>query len=156
MAVMAPPLPLPTAPPSDVKVWDIVAELVHICTEPCPPNPFDVDLDYFAALPTAERFLASGAMVGFLRQLLAGSRHAFDRRGKTLFHHCAHDNVLLLTTQFVCMLSLENALLLCRQCSVLSDLVKCVAFSSVLFTCSVARCSEDLPHPLSSNGRTDS
>lgn len=76
------PLPLPPSP--DVKVWDIVAELVHVCTDPCPPNPFEVDLDYFAALPITERYLASGAMVDFLRKLLASGKHAFDRRGKSL------------------------------------------------------------------------
>ena len=77
----------PPASSSDITVWDIVAELVHICTQPSPPNPFEVDLDYFAALPLAERFLASGAMVDFLRRLLTSGKHAFDRRGKSASHH---------------------------------------------------------------------
>ena len=32
---------------ADVKLWDIVAELVEVCTVPSPVNPFSVDFDYF-------------------------------------------------------------------------------------------------------------
>ena len=67
---------------SDAKVWDVVAELVHICTSPSPPNPFAVDIDYFEALPVRERALATAAMVSLLRSILASGTHSYDRRGK--------------------------------------------------------------------------
>lgn len=31
----------------DVKVWDMIAELVDVCTIPAPKNPFAIDLAYF-------------------------------------------------------------------------------------------------------------
>ena len=64
-----------------IAVWDIIAEVVQVCTVPCPPNPFAVDFDYFDALPLSERALSSGAMVNFLRQLQASGPHRYDRRG---------------------------------------------------------------------------
>lgn len=66
----------------DVQVWDVVAELVKICTAPSPPNPFAVDLDYFTSLPASERVLASAAMVNLLQQILSTGSHSYDRRGK--------------------------------------------------------------------------
>eukprot|EP00731_Ephydatia_muelleri_P030347 Em0021g870a len=39
----------------DVKVWHVLAELVHICCTPSPPNPFAVDFDYFDSLHLSER-----------------------------------------------------------------------------------------------------
>ncbi len=66
----------------DIQVWDVVAELVKICTAPCPPNPFAVDLDYFASLPASERVLASAAMVSLLQLILSTGPHSYDRRGK--------------------------------------------------------------------------
>ena len=67
--------------PSDTKVWDVIAELIHICTCPSPPNPFAVDLDYFEALPTTERLLATAAMTSLLGSILASGTHRYDRRG---------------------------------------------------------------------------
>ena len=67
--------------PEGIAVWDIIAELVQVCTIPCPPNPFAVDFDYFEALPLPERALSSGAMVNFLQQLQATGPHRYDRRG---------------------------------------------------------------------------
>lgn len=66
---------------TDVTPWDIIAELVTICTVPCPPNPFTVDFDYFECLPLPERSLASGAMVTFLRKVLASGNHHYNKRG---------------------------------------------------------------------------
>lgn len=69
---------------TDIKVWDIIAELVHICTCPSPPNPFAVDLDYFEALPVRERLLATAAMISLLRLILDSGIHRYDRRGAVL------------------------------------------------------------------------
>ncbi len=65
-----------------MRVVDVVAELVRICTVPCPPNPFAVDMDYFAALPASERVLASAAMISLLQQILSTGSHSYDRRGE--------------------------------------------------------------------------
>ena len=62
-------------------MWDVIAELVAICTCPSPPNPFAVDLDYFEALPSTERVLATAAMLSLLRSILASGTHRYDRRG---------------------------------------------------------------------------
>uniref|UniRef100_W5N996 Si:dkey-19b23.7 n=1 Tax=Lepisosteus oculatus TaxID=7918 RepID=W5N996_LEPOC len=43
------------------RVWDMVSELVTLCTTPAPINPFALDLRYLERLPLAERFLGSGA-----------------------------------------------------------------------------------------------
>lgn len=75
----------------DVQVWDVVAELVKICTAPCPPNPFSVDLDYFASLPASERVLASAAMVNLLQLILSTGSHSYDRRGI----NCSTDCIVL-------------------------------------------------------------
>ena len=69
-------------PLSDVRVWDVVAELVRICTVPCPPNPFAVDLDYFSALPASDRVITSAAMISFLQRVLASGSHSYNRRGE--------------------------------------------------------------------------
>lgn len=71
----------PSLPSSDIKVWDVLTELVEICTAPCPPNPFAVDLDYFKSLQLPERALASAAMIAFLQKLIASGPHHYDRRG---------------------------------------------------------------------------
>ena len=69
--------------PKGVTATDIIAELVEVCTAPCPPNPFEVDFDYFEALPVRERTLATAAMISFMRWLLCLTTgvHHYDRRG---------------------------------------------------------------------------
>lgn len=67
----------------DSKVWDVIADLVAICTCPSPPNPFAVDVDYFTALPSTERVMATAAMLSLLRSILAAGTHRYDRRGNT-------------------------------------------------------------------------
>ncbi len=81
----------------DVKLWDIIAELVEICTIPTPLNPFSVDLAYFErcvcmcamcscvfigsqppSLPPMEAIAASGAMIHMLQRVLDHSRHRYD------------------------------------------------------------------------------
>lgn len=66
---------------AEAKVWDVIAELVHICTSPSPPNPFAVDIEYFEALSVRERVLATAAMINLLRSVLASGSHRYDRRG---------------------------------------------------------------------------
>ena len=63
----------------------MIAELVHIGTCPSPPNPFAIDLDYFEALPSTERVLATAAMTSLLRSILDSGTHRFDRRGILYF-----------------------------------------------------------------------
>lgn len=66
----------------DVKIWDIIAELVRVCTVPAPPNPFAVDFDYFEMLLLPEKLLVSGAMVNFFQRLLQGEHHSYNKRGQ--------------------------------------------------------------------------
>lgn len=47
-------------------MWDIVSELVCLCTVPSPSNPFALDTRYIRGLPLPERFLATGALLNFL------------------------------------------------------------------------------------------
>ncbi|XP_071493944.1 uncharacterized protein [Diadema antillarum] len=63
----------------DVKVWQILAELVKLCTRPAPKNPFEVDMDYFEALERGERVIALGAMAYFLQCVVSqGSDRSFS------------------------------------------------------------------------------
>nr|XP_015196119.1 PREDICTED: uncharacterized protein LOC107076591 [Lepisosteus oculatus] len=52
------------------RVWDMVSELVTLCTTPAPINPFALDLRYLERLPLAERFLGSGALINFLEMIV--------------------------------------------------------------------------------------
>ncbi|KAH3807257.1 uncharacterized protein LOC127833664 [Dreissena polymorpha] len=54
----------------DIFVWDIVAELVKLCTYPSPRNPFEIDFDYFKLLPLSEKVLATVAMMNVLQKIL--------------------------------------------------------------------------------------
>lgn len=44
----------------------MVNELVCLCTNPSPSNPFALDTRYVQSLPLPERFLATGALLHFL------------------------------------------------------------------------------------------
>ena len=72
---------------SDVMVWDILAELVKLCTYPPPLNPFAVDLSYFDNLPLHERALASAAMVNFLQKVMvSNTKHMpYTTKGKAAY-----------------------------------------------------------------------
>ena len=64
-----------------MALWDIIAELVEVCTIPCPPNPFAVDMQLFRDnMLVPERVVASGAMIHFLQRVLDAGVHAYDRR----------------------------------------------------------------------------
>lgn len=58
-----------------VRVWDIVNELVCLCTIPCPSNPIALDMHYLNSLPLAERFLVSGALLNFLEMYAIHGNH---------------------------------------------------------------------------------
>ncbi|XP_017291613.1 uncharacterized protein si:dkey-19b23.7 isoform X2 [Kryptolebias marmoratus] len=49
-----------------VHVWDVVSELVSLCTVPSPSNPFALDMRYVQGLPLPDRFLVTGALLNFL------------------------------------------------------------------------------------------
>ncbi|VDI67347.1 Hypothetical predicted protein, partial [Mytilus galloprovincialis] len=54
----------------DIHIWDIIAELVKLCTYPSPMNPFEVDFDYFTTLSLQDRVIATGAMVHCLQNIV--------------------------------------------------------------------------------------
>lgn len=49
-----------------MRVWDVVSELVCLCTVPSPSNPFALDMRYIKNLPLPDRFLVTGALLNFL------------------------------------------------------------------------------------------
>lgn len=49
-----------------IRVWDVVSELVSLCTVPSPSNPFALDTRYIKNLPLPDRFLVTGALLSFL------------------------------------------------------------------------------------------
>ncbi|XP_067435424.1 uncharacterized protein si:dkey-19b23.7 isoform X1 [Thunnus thynnus] len=49
-----------------IRVWDVVSELVCLCTVPSPSNPFALDMRYIKSLPLPDRFLVTGALLNFL------------------------------------------------------------------------------------------
>ncbi|KAJ8008339.1 hypothetical protein DPEC_G00103800 [Dallia pectoralis] len=58
-----------------IRVWDIVSELVCLCTIPSPSNPFALDMRYLKSLPLSERFLLSGALLHFLETYVVYGNH---------------------------------------------------------------------------------
>lgn len=56
-------------------MWDVVSELVGLCTMPPPDNPFSLDMRYLQTLSLPERFLVTGALLNFLEMIVVqGSR----------------------------------------------------------------------------------
>ncbi|XP_052458438.1 uncharacterized protein LOC128017207 [Carassius gibelio] len=51
-------------------VWDIVSEMVGLCTMPPPDNPFSLDMSYLQTLSLPERFLVTGALLNFLEMIV--------------------------------------------------------------------------------------
>ena len=70
---------------SGVRVWDVVSELVCLCTIPSPSNPFALDMRYIRNLPLPDRFLATGALLNFLEMYVVyGNRDEMHYdRGRT-------------------------------------------------------------------------
>ena len=68
-----------------VKVWSIIAEIVQLAFSPLPPkNPFAIDHQYFNELNLAVSLVETGAMIHFLRKVLATERTAPYREQGTL------------------------------------------------------------------------
>lgn len=63
---------------AEVKVWDIVAELVSICCSPPPANPFSVDHAFFERMEPFEAMLATSATVNLLNRILDSGMHDYD------------------------------------------------------------------------------
>uniref|UniRef100_A0A8C3ADC4 Si:dkey-19b23.7 n=1 Tax=Cyclopterus lumpus TaxID=8103 RepID=A0A8C3ADC4_CYCLU len=53
-----------------IRVWDVISELVCLCTVPSPSNPFALDVRYIKSLPLPDRFLVTGALLNFLEIFL--------------------------------------------------------------------------------------
>lgn len=47
-------------------MWDVISELVCLCTVPSPSNPFALDMRYIKGLTLPDRFLVTGALLNFL------------------------------------------------------------------------------------------
>ena len=65
----------------DIKIWDIIGEIVRINVQPQPRNPFAVDHSYFDTLSHEECIIATGAMVEFLQRVLK-KEHSYNSLGK--------------------------------------------------------------------------
>ena len=66
-----------------------MAEVINLCMEPSPANPFAVDLGYFEQLPMDECILATGAMANMLRKILLTRHHPFDQKGECVIQICS-------------------------------------------------------------------
>eukprot|EP00040_Diaphanoeca_grandis_P013425 m.67851 g.67851 ORF g.67851 m.67851 type:complete len:270 (-) comp23880_c0_seq2:20-829(-) len=54
----------------DIKLWDILDELVDINTFPHPTNPFAVDFNYFQMCTDFETMLGTAAMINMLQKVV--------------------------------------------------------------------------------------
>lgn len=60
---------------SGIHVWDVVSELVCLCTVPAPSNPFALDMTYLKGLLVPECLLVTGALLNFLEMyVIYGNR----------------------------------------------------------------------------------
>ncbi|XP_013418167.1 uncharacterized protein LOC106179179 [Lingula anatina] len=55
----------------EIHVWEIIRELVKLCTAPPPRNPFEVDFEYYDHLPLQERITNSAATISLLQEIVA-------------------------------------------------------------------------------------
>ncbi|KAF9089735.1 hypothetical protein BGX27_002414, partial [Mortierella sp. AM989] len=53
----------------DIRLWDIMAEIITMTLSPSPINPFRVNHAYFETLPLEECVVATGAMMDFLQRV---------------------------------------------------------------------------------------
>ncbi|KAG0036110.1 hypothetical protein BGZ82_004693 [Podila clonocystis] len=53
----------------DVRLWDIMAEIITLTLSPSPVNPFRINHVYFDTLPLEECVIATGAMMDFLQRV---------------------------------------------------------------------------------------
>ena len=62
----------------DGLVFDVVSELVRVCTCPPPLNPFAVDMHYFESLPPLDCVLATSAILSTLKEILLSGSHSYN------------------------------------------------------------------------------
>lgn len=62
----------------DIKIWDIVEELVSINTHPYPRNPFKVDRDYFRMRTGIDAVLGTASAINLLQRVLDTKSHRYD------------------------------------------------------------------------------
>lgn len=85
----------------DIHIWDIMSELVKLCTYPSPMNPFEVDFDYFPSLSIQDQVIATAAMVYCLQQIVLytqdekiysgkGELFPFDNKSNSLSHYACN------------------------------------------------------------------
>jgi hypothetical protein len=67
----------------DVRVWDIVEEVLRLALTPNLGNPFAVDHEYFNTLSLEASFLQTGAMLEFLIKVYL-RKPAFAAQGTTI------------------------------------------------------------------------
>ena len=83
---------------ADSNLWEVIAELVLICTSPSPANPFAVDMDFFDSLPATERMLATAAMLHVLQCVLNSGPQLYNKRG--IVYHSINYTLNKLLLQF--------------------------------------------------------
>ena len=64
----------------DHRAWDVVEELVRMRVFPAPANAFEVDHAELGRAPRDDRYLLTGALVAFLRDVAADEGAAARRR----------------------------------------------------------------------------
>ena len=64
------------------RAWDVVEELVRMRVFPAPANAFEVDHVALRNTPRDDRYLITGALVAFLRDVAADEGAARRRAGK--------------------------------------------------------------------------
>lgn len=74
---------------TDVKVWEIISELVGLCVKPPPVNPLSIDRDFFEAAHGPEAALTSGATIKFLES-------AFLHKNSEIFRHKIYNDLMYL------------------------------------------------------------
>ena len=127
-----------------IRVWDVVSELVCLCTVPSPSNPFALDTRYIKSLPLPDRFLVTGALLNFLEMYVVyGNRDElhYDKGRKCwsaaggvcffggFFLWCCHR---LLLGVILCFAVFVTASRWCRLASFQKGVKRVFAFSSTL------------------------
>lgn len=91
----------------DIKVWDIIAEIVRVNVTPPPRNPFAVDHAYFDTLLPEECIIATGAMAFFLQKLLLKD-HSYNAKLSDDLHEVTKRHFQALQS-LVCKTSVLNS-----------------------------------------------
>lgn len=104
---------LTLSPHSGVRVWDVVSELVCLCTIPSPTNPFALDMRYIKRLPLPDRFLVTGALLNFLEMYVVyGNRDELHYdKGAFVSFWCGDQQAVLLN-RLICRRCLDSLWLL--------------------------------------------